>query len=179
MDEELKNFPKDKVHRVSGVEDKEYPYLGCTKGHLNAIKLAVENGWENVLILEDDAMWSNIDSAYPIFEKLVKKPYDVIMLGGTMAEFDKETFKVFKSKSSASYLINKKYYNTILRKEEEVISSFKPGITKTEDITPDVAVFYPLQAADSWFIVSPALMVQQSGYSSILKKETNYKGLFS
>ena len=179
MDEQLKIFPADKVHRVSGVEDKDYPYLGCAKGHLSAIKLSIDNGWDNVLILEDDAMWSNIDTAYPVFEKLVKNPYDVIMLGGTTAEFNKDTFKVYKSKSAASYLINKKYYDTILRKAEDSIKAFKPGVTTTEEITPNVAVFYPLQEADSWFLVSPALMTQREGYSSILKKYTDYKGLFS
>jgi GR25 family glycosyltransferase involved in LPS biosynthesis len=179
IEEQLKIFNPEQVHRVPGVEDKEYPYFGCAKGHLNAIQLAVDNGWDNVLIMEDDAMWDSIDTAYPAFEKLIQHPYDVIMLGGTVSKFDPKTFKVESSKSAASYLINKSYYATVLEKAKDVIKNFKPGVTSDEDITPDMAVFYPLQASGSWFIVVPSLMIQRKGYSSILKKDTNYKELFA
>ena len=179
VEEELKIFTPEQVHRIPGVEEKEYPYLGCTKGHLDAIQLAIDNGWDNVLILEDDAMWDSIDTAYPAFEKLVKKPYDVIMFGGTASKFDPNSFKVESSKSAASYLVNKSYYTTFLEKINDVIKNFKPGVTSDEDITPDMAVFHPLQASGSWFIVVPSLMIQRKGYSSILKKDTDYSELFA
>jgi GR25 family glycosyltransferase involved in LPS biosynthesis len=172
-------FAPDQVHRVPGVKDETYPYLGCSKGHLNAIQLAIENGWDNVLILEDDAMWNSVDSAYKSLERLIQNPYDVIMLGGTLANYDPKTFKVESSKSLASYLVNKSYYTTVADKLKEVIEKFKPGITPDKDITPDMAMSHPLQATGSWFIVVPSLMIQRKGYSSILKKETNYKGLFA
>ena len=174
MEKELQIFNPEQVHRVPGVQDKEYPYFGCAKGHLNAIQLAVDNGWDNVLILEDDAKWDAIDTAYPIFEKLVNNPYDVIMLGGTYSEFDKTTFKVSKSQGAASYLVKKSYYPTILAKLKEVIANFKPGVTPDIEITPDAAMFFPLQATGSWFIVSPALMIQAKSYSNIQKIDVNY-----
>jgi len=174
MEKELQIFNPEQVHRVSGVQDKEYPYFGCAKGHLNAIQVAVDNGWDNVLILEDDAKWDAIDTAYPIFEKLVNNPYDVIMLGGTYSEFDTTTFKVSKSQGAASYLVKKSYYPTILAKLKEVIANFKPGVTPDIEITPDAAMFFPLQATGSWFIVSPALMIQAKSYSNIQKMDVNY-----
>jgi GR25 family glycosyltransferase involved in LPS biosynthesis len=174
IEKELQIFNPEQVHRVPGVQEKEYPYLGCTKGHLNAVQLAADNGWDNVLILEDDAKWDSIDTAYPIFEKLVNNPYDVIMLGGTHSEFDKTTFKISKSQSSASYLVNKSYYPTIIAKLKEVIANFKPGITPDIEISPDAAMFFPLQATGSWFLVSPSLMIQAKSYSNIQKMDVNY-----
>lgn len=182
IEKHLKVFNPEQVIRIPGVEDKEHPYLGCMKGHLAALELAKEKGWENVLILEDDAVWSTfVKDAYPMFEKLVKRPegYDVIMLGGTYADYDKNTFRVKKSQAGSSYLVNKSYYDTIVKRAQEVVKNFVPGVTKDEDITPDVAVFKPLQATDNWFIVVPPLMIQGKSYSNILKKNVDYKGEFT
>jgi glycosyl transferase family 25 len=169
---ELKIFNPEKIHRVSAVFEPDRGYLACTKSHLKALKKAKKHNWENVLIVEDDAKWENIEKGFPVFEKLVKEPYDVIMLGGTFAEYDHTTYSVKKAQSSASYIVNRKYYDTIIQKYKEVLAP-------NEDVTPDVQVFQPLQAKDNWFIVSPALMIQRKSYSDIQKGNVNYKNLFA
>jgi glycerol-3-phosphate cytidylyltransferase-like family protein len=179
IEKELKVFDHKQIHRISAVSEPEHPYLGCTKSHLQALKMAKDHNWDNVLILEDDAKWTNIEKGYPIFEKLIKEPFDVIMLGGTTAEYDHTTYKVKKSQAGSSYLVNKSYYDTIIQKTEEVINNFKPGITTNEEITPDVAVFRPLQAKDNWYIVAPSLMVQRPSHSDIEKKHVDYKNIFA
>ena len=179
----IKIFNPEQIHPISAVVESEYPYLGCTKSHLIALKLARDNNWNNVLILEDDATWADIDKGYPIFEKLVKEPFDVIMLGGTQADYDRSTYRIKKAQSSASYLVNTSYYDTIIQKLEEDIRNFKPDTGEQMHI--DVAVFRPLQAKDNWFIVAPALMIQRPSISDILppnnatKKIVDYKNAFA
>ena len=43
------------VHRLEAIRDKTNGARGCSKSHAAAIRLASENGWDNVLVLEDDA----------------------------------------------------------------------------------------------------------------------------
>jgi hypothetical protein len=175
IENEFKMF---KPKRIPGYLDEAYPYLGCMKSHLAAIEFANKYNWENVLILEDDATWSHNKKALEIFGMLVKKPFDVIMLGGTSSHYDKSTYKVNQSQGGASYLINKSYYPTILKRAQEVVDNFVPGITKDEDITPDIALFKPLQKRDNWFIVVPSLITQMKSYSNIVKKTVDYSNLY-
>jgi hypothetical protein len=100
------------------------------------------------------------------------------MLGGTSSYYDKSTYKVKQSQGGASYLINKSYYPIILKKAREVVSNFVPGITKDEDITPDIALFKPLQQRDNWFIVVPSLITQMKSHSNILNKTVDYSNLY-
>ena len=175
IENEFKIF---KPIRIPGYLDEQYPYLGCMKSHLAAIEFANKYDWENVLILEDDAKWSHNEKAFEIFEMLVKKPYDVIMLGGTSSYYDKTTYKVTQSQGGASYLINKSYYPTILKRAREVVNNFVPGVTKDDDITPDIALFKPLQKKDNWFIVVPSLITQMKSHSNILNKTVDYSNLY-
>ena len=177
IENEFKLFGKHLI-RISGYLDEKYPYLGCMKSHLAAIEYAQNYNLDNVLILEDDAKWSTNEKAYEIFEMLVKKPFDVIMLGGTSSYYDKSTYKVKQSQGGASYLINKSYYPIILKKAREVVSNFIPGMTKDEDITPDIALFKPLQQRDNWFIVVPSLITQMKSHSNILNKTVDYSNLY-
>jgi len=159
---QLKVFDPKQIHRVPGVVNKAHPLLGAVKAHLHALELAQRNGWENTLIMEDDCKWNNIKKSYPVFEKLIKHPYDVIMLSGTYSEFDKKTYKVRSSYSASAYLVHKDYYTTLINKTKEVLRNYKPGM-KSENLAQDAAVFGPLQAADSWYIVSPSLFIQIDG----------------
>ena len=179
IERQLQIFNTSKITRIPGILESEYPYIGCLKGHIKALETAKENGWDNVLIVEDDAVWTNVENAYPIFEELVKNPYDVIMLGGTMAEYDKETYRIKRSQSSSSYMVSKHYYDTFINKAKEVLNSFVPGVTEERDVVVDIAVSWPLQAADNWFIVAPPLMIQAPGFSNIEKKHVDYNGFFT
>jgi glycosyl transferase family 25 len=189
IEKELKIFDSKQVHRISAVSEPEHPYLGCTKSHLQALKMAKDRNWDNVLIMEDDAIWTNIEKGYPIFERLVKEPYDVIMLGGTYGDYDHTTYRVKKALTTSSYLVNKSYYDTIIQKLDEVINGFNPETEKSNktngnifrikvSVAIDAAVFCPLQQKHKWFIVVPALVIQRPGYSNIEKETLNYKNVY-
>lgn len=177
----------DNKHRISATR-VSYPdnistnvtgQLGCTKSHLDALRRAKNEGWENVLILEDDVQWTNVDTAYPIFEKLIQQPYDIIMLGATSVDYDKDTYKLKKGLTSGSYIVNKPYYDTLIQKLTEIGENTAVNAdTIVDDIAIDVAVFGPLQSDDNWRVVVPPLMMQAPGFSNIKRHDENYHNLY-
>ena len=172
IQKQLAIFDQNKITRMSAVNNPENPIVGCATSHLNAIKMARTNNYPNVLILEDDAVWSDIDKGYPKFEMLAKKPYDVIMLGGTFKKYDKNTYKVNSAQSTASYLVNSSYYDKIIDGIQKSLAD--PNTDKNVDV-----MYTIMQKQDNWFIVIPALMIQFASISNIQKAHVNYKGYFS
>lgn len=82
------------VHRLEAVRDETNGARGCSKSHAAAIRLASENGWDNVLVLEDDArlrtpLLSN-DGRIPgrlstLLESVEEYAWDAIFLGAGRA----------------------------------------------------------------------------------------------
>jgi GR25 family glycosyltransferase involved in LPS biosynthesis len=179
IEKELQVFKNAHIQRVPGVvsefKDVKHRTLEITKSHLNALKIARDAKWPNVLILEDDAIWANIERAYPAFQNLVQKPYDVIMLGSQRPKFNKDTFRVEDAYGAHGYLVNSSFYNIFIKKLEELVSNFdpkKPGYIEDEI---DTMVFRSLQKEYIWYAVIPSLINQLPGFSSRLAKESDYR----
>jgi hypothetical protein len=179
IETQLQVFDKINVHRIPGIvseiQDTKHKSLAITKTHLNALKLARQSDWSNVLITEDDAYWANIEKAYPAFEKLIKNPYDVIMLGSQRPKYNKDTFRVEESYGAHAYLVNQTYYDILIKKLEELIKNFNPNTPGYIDAEHDTMVFRPLQKEHNWFIVIPSLMNQLPGYSDRIGKHQDYR----
>jgi hypothetical protein len=175
MEQELKVFHPEKVHRIPGIVpdvlDIPHKNVALTKAHLNAVNLAKKNNWPNTLILEDDSVWVNIEEAYPCFERLVKEPYDVIMLGSHSPDYDKDTLRVRRATSAASYLVHRSHYDVYIERLEALINSFVSG----QHIECGNAVVFPeLQEKYKWFVVVPSLMKQLAGRSNREGRHKNY-----
>lgn len=168
---QLTIFNKEKIHRLSAVDNPTDRVVGCATSHLNALKMARDNKYPNVLILEDDAVWTNVNEAYPVFKMLVEKPYDVIMLGGTYKNYNKTTYRVNAAQAASSYLVNSSYYDKIINRIERDLND--PKADKNVDV-----MYVGLQSQDTWFIVMPALMIQGKSMSNLQGYNTNYSGLF-
>jgi glycosyl transferase family 25 len=169
--EQLSVFDKHKVHRSSAVDKADNKILGCALSHLNALKMAKEKQFKNVLILEDDAIWANIPESYAVFKNLIENPYDVIMLGATYKDYDKTTYRINYGLTASSYLVNSRYYDKIIHEIEKQTAD--PKSDKNVDI-----MYTNLQKQDIWYVVMPALMIQGKSMSNLQGYETNYKNLF-
>jgi hypothetical protein len=171
MLKQLKVFDKSKIHRASAVDNSENPILACATSHLNAIKMARDKNFPNVLILEDDAIWENVKKGYDSFKKLVENPYDVIMLGATFKSYNIKTSRINNAQSAASYLINSSYYDKIITRIEDALND--PTTDKNVDV-----IYMNIQKQTKWLLVVPPLMIQARGMSNIQKGHVNYKKLF-
>lgn len=177
MEQMLSFIPKKKVVRFNAIEDKENPAAACSKSHIECIKLAIKNNWNNILVLEDDVVWNNYDQSILTFNKFLKENYDVILLGATFASFDKNTMKLNKGQAASSYLVAKHYYEKILNNFNQGLVSF----LETNEYSKYALDQYwkKLQPDDNWYIVNPALIIQKPSYSHIAKKEVDYSGWFN
>lgn len=173
METVLKSFG-DKVIRFNAIEHKRGT-VGCSMSHIEVLKMALKEGWKNVLVLEDDVTWNKIEIGYEQFEELTRNPYDVIMLGGMDAKYDPKTFKLGAAGLTSSYFVNKSYIPKLL-------SNFQEGCRRLELCllpymkSPYVIDRYwkSLQASDNWYIIIPNLMYQLDGYSSIEHKVNKF-----
>ena len=176
MEKLLNIIPQDKIIRFDAIKN-EKGAIGCSQSHIECVKLAIKNNWNNVLIIEDDVMWNNYEKSLEILNNLAKKEYDVILLGGTFVNFDKSTLKLYSGQTTTAYLVSQHYYKKLL-------SNFIEGLLcfiKTDDYL-QYAIdkhWKKLQGQDNWYIIHPALLIQKPSYSYIEKTNVNYVHWFN
>jgi glycosyl transferase family 25 len=174
IERQLSVFPKEKIFRFPGIYQAASGFMGCAQSHIRVLEIAIQNQFKNILIVEDDMIWNQIEKHYCIFEYLATtKPYDVIVLGGSKAIFDKETLKVTQVEAPVAYLVNNTYYNTLLE-------NYQTGLNLL------IQTNYPqsycldqywksLQPAGNWYIVRPCLSYQGNDFSDIENRFVHLK----
>ena len=161
-------IPEDKIVRFSAIKRNNVA-LGCLESHAQILRMAKEQGWKNVLILEDDLQWSNLESQYSELEALTNRPWDVILLCGWYQEYNFP--RIFKSINTGAYLVNGSYYDKFLENRNSAIKSMiaqlNSGILKIFDkrsYAADVS-WNSLMKQDNWFGLYPCICSQVDGYS--------------
>lgn len=176
MEKILKVIPPNKIIRFNAIKH-EKGAIGCSKSHIECLRLAIKNNWNNILIMEDDSTWNNYEQSIQVLNKLVIQEYDVILLGGCFANFNKNTYKLFCGQTATSYLVSKHYYEKLLNNFVEGLD----GFIKTNDYSRYALDQYwkKLQNTDNWYIVNPALVIQRPCHSYIENKNVNYTQWFN
>ena len=171
--EVLKDIPSDKVLRFNAIRH-HHGGVGCTQSHIAVLEFALNFKWKNVMIVEDDAMWNKFEIGYPILEELIKKDYDVIVLGGAFAKHN--NFKLQSCQTTTAYIVNEKYYETLINNYKEGLKGFLT--TGMYHIFALDQYWKKLQPLHNWYVTIPSLMIQRAGYSDIEKRITNYNKYF-
>jgi glycosyl transferase family 25 len=174
IEDVLKIIPPEKVIRFNAIRHA-HGGVGCTSSHIAVLEMAIAEGWKNCLIVEDDALWSSFSISYPLLEKLVQNPYDVLVLGS--ASTSHNNYKLISCQTTTAYLVNQTYYTTLLSNFKEGLEQFlKTGNYRVYALDQ---YWKKLQAKDNWYVVIPSLMIQAPSYSDIEKRVVNYTKEFS
>jgi GR25 family glycosyltransferase involved in LPS biosynthesis len=177
-------FDMKKVHRVDAVLNQQCGHIGCGESHVKALKLAIENKWDKVLILEDDFVFDRpLEKVWETFEKLDNIKWDVVLLadGHKVVEQCEHPFlKRIKSCTTASgYIIKKHYYETLLKNFEDAVKimnselvnhilllkKHNTAFTKLNYCTAIDQHWFSLQKKDIFYLCDPTLGSQNCGYS--------------
>ena len=197
-------IPTGKLHRIPAVLGKSLPgygirpwfrgrkrdltwaaRAGCTLSHRRALAMARERGWQTVLILEDDvAMDGSFSSQLEAIALTLKRNEDawqICYLGFTdpvtpcrvldPIDANHQLFEISGCNCAHAYLIKPKLRDWILGQlpEEKLIW---PWLARH-------------RAIDRWYMrnlsrhfhvtcISPALVNQETGFSDIAQRETDY-----
>lgn len=163
----------DKVIRFEAIEGKSGS-VGCSKSHIEVIRMAIEHNWKNVLVLEDDIEWNINDDSIDSFKKLAMQEFDVLLLGAFCPKFNYETNKLNYALATHSYIVNSHYFHTIL---ENFTTGLKLLETMKESIYTLDVYWNKLIEKDNWLITIPCLTYQGDGYSDI--NLIDKKGLYN
>ena len=142
--------------RYNAFEYPDFYSYGCAMSHLGVLKQARDNGYKNVLILEDDFKFSL--SKEVIEEQLteiftLKPDFDVCMLSYNLqhsidTEHDK-IYKVVEAQSGAGYIVQQHYYDKLISFFENANQMLLE--TRQHWIYMNDQSWKSLQMTDNWY----------------------------
>ena len=169
IEKELNEFGL-KYERFEAIETHGFGTHGCGLSHLAVLKLAKENNYENVLILEDDFTFlvskDEFEQELSSFFNL-KIHFDVLMLSYNLYQGEDTEYgfinKVKDAQTASGYLVNKHYYDILIDLYEWAMPLLEQ--TKQHSIYANDMAWKKLQPKDSWYYFTKRIGKQAPGYS--------------
>ena len=164
--------------RIPGVEGIDLdvqttPYfkgqLGCLLSHKNVLQDMLNNGYEKIIVLEDDATFHpQFINKFDEFYKQLPHDWGFCYLGGSNMRpplpISKNAGRAVETLSTVGYLITKSFAKNILL----------PMLSR-KDVDYEVDVnFAKLQKEHNMYIFMPRLIYQYESYSDIQMKNVFY-----
>ena len=175
IEEELKNMGLT-FERFPAIKES-YGALGCSKSHLEVLKLAKKRGYNQVLILEDDFTFI-VDKntfMYTMYDVL-SKHFDVCMISYNIYdESDTPNLiwkKVINAQTASGYIIKQHYYDTLIKVFEESIEL----LSNTKDYHSYAIDQYwkKLQPDGNWYFTRTRMGIQRASFSDIEGLHVSY-----
>jgi hypothetical protein len=176
---------KEKIIRLAAIEH-EKGYIGCTQSHIAALELARDNGWERVLILEDDFAFNetqlNYDNLNRYFNALSEIPWQVALLAAnyrrvTPLNSVEYIVRANHAWCACAYMVNHNYYPTLIANYREALQAQLQGGAQVH-YALDVHWNHCMQQ-DLWLGIFPNSGTQRPDKSDIENTTVDYRDLFN
>ena len=155
-----KEYTFSPIIRFSAIKH-ERGALGCSKSHIECIRLAKQNGWDHVLIMEDDALVKHpaiLAHQVNSFLSGFQDNWDVVLFSGNnYPPFKIESpccFRIANCQTTGCYLVCSRYYDTLLRNFEEGVAHLEANPGDLSSFACD-AYWKQLKRADRWYLITP------------------------
>jgi len=179
IEKELNNFGLP-FERFSAITH-ENSAVGCSYSHLEILKTARDKGYKNILILEDDFTFLIDKTEFEYYlDKLFNNfnNFNVCFLSYSCNNFEEIADhpyikRVQDSLTSSGYIINEKYYSTLINLLEVVTPLFVETNRHWEYAID--AAWKTLQKTDMWICFDKRIGKQRPGFSDITNSYVNYE----
>lgn len=168
------------VSRFSAIKH-EHGANGCSKSHIECLRIAKNNGWDHVLIFEDDAHLIHPEilvHQVSSFLSRFRDEWDVLLLSGNNFPPFKikapDCFRVANCQTTGCYLVCSRYYDTLLHNFEEGVAQLEANPENKIEFSCDI-FWKRLQRTDRWYLITPICVTQRPGYSDIEKQVVDYE----
>ena len=184
IDELHTRYPADfsffPVSRFSAIKH-EHGAIGCSKSHIECLRIAKNSGWDHVLIFEDDAHLIHPEILVHQVNSFLSRfhdNWDVLLLSGNnFPPFKIEApdcFRVANCQVATCYLVCSRYYDTLLENFENSLAGLEANPENKPEFACDM-YWKRLQRTDRWYLITPICVTQRPGYSDIEKQVVNYE----
>lgn len=167
-----------KTERIEAVLQKP-GWIGCGKSHLLALKKALEQGYDNVLILEDDFIFQVEEKEIlPTIGNFLKnfKDYNLFLLGTNLLRFQEvkgDFIKVMNGQTTSGYMINKKFIPDLIKCFQEAVTALEEGKDRTS-FSIDIQWKKFQRNNSKVYTTKKRLGKQMVSFSDIENRNTNY-----
>jgi hypothetical protein len=164
------------VERFSAIKTNP-GIIGCGNSHLNCIKIAKENKYPYVWIIEDDFIFTeSFDSIIETLKRIddlimsKKEKFDVIFLAYNLI-YGEPYFgvdfliKTTDCQTASSYIVCSDYYDTMINNLEEGLELLKQSNGIMHHLYANDQYWKSLQKKDNWVCVNPRFGKQSASYS--------------
>jgi len=147
--------------------------MGCSHSHYRAMKIAIENKWNKILILEDDFIFKdniiNMDNYFKNAIKSINDNWDCIMLYWHLNGinnrsikinnfFRKPTHKKYGAFSTLGYAVNKNLISILMNLFLESYNILNKYPNKNvPQYLPCDKIWYQEQLNKKWYIITPKI----------------------
>ena len=165
-------FPDDKIMRFPASSYHGCANTGCLLSHANALEMAYNMNFQNVLILEDDFVF--IEDTQKIHNDIksffeLKIDWDVVMFTTCAAVLSENTnsliSRISSSGNGAGYLVNRPMMlelSTLFKANVENLFSTKQHWIYQNDI-----LWKTIMPTSQWYMFNHYLGYQKEGYSDL------------
>ena len=184
IEEELTTkFLFNKAERFPGLPYEPGIY-GCTMSHICLLRKMILNGWETMMVFEDDAQLlttrEEIDKHINVF--LEDNTLDILCIGNSCGDnvpYNQLMNRCFNTQTTSCYVIKKKFVNIFL---ESVFKDPTESMTLSPD-NPDLHLklkiidvgWAPLQKTHYFMMPKIRQVLQRPSYSDIIHRMADYK----
>lgn len=156
-------FKGETIRVIEGVR-KEPVHKGIAEAHLNCIRLAKENNWDSVLIMEDDCVYPAKERVEDYVNQILStlpEDWDIVLGGAywlrSKVEVNSHWFRISEFAGLHWYIVNKNCYDKILTYNETNHIDRYIG-------TLGLKIYVPKRF----------FAIQEDGWSDNVQKETDY-----
>ena len=160
---------------ISGERFPAIPYnpgiVGCGMSHLAVLERAKHEGWENVLIFEDDFTFVVTKE---VFEQELQTffnthtSYDVLMLSYNIlgsTPCDETVCRAVDVQTASGYIVHNRFYDTLIQNLKEGLEQLIPT-GRHWDFAND-QYWKRLQPDSEWFCLNLRIGKQRPGFSDL------------
>lgn len=156
--------------------------VGCTMSHIKCLEFAKSRNWSQVMICEDDAVFSQPDVLISSINKFTESNivWDVLLIGANnVPPYDKigdYCIRVSNAQTTTCYMVSSHYYDTLIRNFREGVAKLLRDPTNKREWAIDI-YWKRLQGIDRWYMLTPPTVYQKEDYSDIEGRTVDYRHL--
>jgi glycosyl transferase family 25 len=175
IENELNNY-NIPYERFNGFSTPDFGILGCTKSHLEVLKIAKAKKYKNILILEDDFKFivsrNEFEKNIELLFETQEHNFDVCMLSYNLIKSDSKSdsknelsflIKVLEVQTASGYIVNESIYDRLIELYEYALPLLES--TRKHWIYANDQIWKTLQPNSNWYCFTQRIGIQRPSYS--------------